>query len=105
MWFFRVQQGRAAIGSVLGGLVNARIIARIGPLPALLTSLVANVLIFGAIGISPDAIVLGVLLALNGFVTTLWSIGAVSLRQGTPAGHLVIESWPEGRGWERRTRT
>jgi hypothetical protein len=24
---------------------------------------------------------------------------------GTPADHLVIESWHEGRGWERRTRT
>jgi hypothetical protein len=23
---------------------------------------------------------------------------------GTPADHLVIESWHEGRGWERRTR-
>jgi hypothetical protein len=24
---------------------------------------------------------------------------------GTPADHLVIESWHPGRGWERRTRT
>jgi hypothetical protein len=24
---------------------------------------------------------------------------------GTPADHLVIESWHAGRGWERRTRT
>lgn len=24
---------------------------------------------------------------------------------GTPADHLVIESWHEGRGWRRRTRT
>ena len=24
---------------------------------------------------------------------------------GTPADHLVIESWHSGRGWERRTRT
>lgn len=24
---------------------------------------------------------------------------------GTPADHLVIESWHHGRGWERRTRT
>jgi len=23
---------------------------------------------------------------------------------GTPADHLVIESWHPGRGWERRTR-
>lgn len=24
---------------------------------------------------------------------------------GTPADHLVIESWHPGRGWERRTRS
>jgi len=70
-----------AIGSVLGGLVNARIVARIGALPALLTALVANVFIFEGIGVSPNAIVLGALLALNGFATTLWNIVTVSLRQ------------------------
>jgi MFS family permease len=70
-----------AIGSVLGGLVSARIVRRIGALPALLTSLVANVLIFEGIGVSPDAVVLGTLLALNGFVTTLWNVVSVSLRQ------------------------
>lgn len=70
-----------AIGSVLGGLVNARIVAWIGSLPALLAALVANVFIFAGIGVSPDAIVLGVLLALNGFFTTMWNIVTVSLRQ------------------------
>jgi MFS family permease len=70
-----------ALGSVLGGLVNARIVARIGPLPALLTALVANVFIFEGIGVSPTAIVLGALLALNGFATTMWNIVTVSLRQ------------------------
>jgi MFS family permease len=76
--------GGAATGSVLGGLVNARIVARTGALPALITSLAANVIIFEGIGLSPDAIVLGALLALNGFATTMWSIGAVGQRQ-----HLV----------------
>jgi len=70
-----------ALGSVLGGLVNARIVARFGALPALVTALVANVFIFVAIGLSPNAIVLGVLLALNGLATTMWSIVTVSLRQ------------------------
>lgn len=79
----------AAVGSVLGGLVNARIVARIGPLPALLVSLIANVLVFEGIGISPDASVLGGMLALNGFVTTMWSIGVVSLRQRVVPSHLL----------------
>ncbi|WP_033289750.1 MFS transporter [Amycolatopsis jejuensis] len=71
----------AAAGSVLGGLVNARVVAKIGALPALLTALSANVVIFALIGLSPNAVVLGVLLALNGFATTLWSVVTVSLRQ------------------------
>ena len=70
-----------ALGSVLGGLVNARIVARTGALPALLAALTANVFIFEGIGISPNAIALGALLALNGFATTMWNIVTVSLRQ------------------------
>lgn len=79
----------AAIGSVLGGLVNARVVARIGALPALLVALVANVFLFAAIGWSPDAAVLGALLALNGFVTTLWNIVTVSMRQELVPSQLL----------------
>lgn len=79
----------AAIGSVLGGLVNARIVARIGALPALLTALGANVVIFLGIGLSPDPLVLGVLLAVNGFVTTLWNIVTVTLRQQIVPSELL----------------
>jgi len=79
----------AAVGSVLGGLLSTRIVTRIGALPALLAALAANVIIFAGIGISPDAIVLGGLLALNGFVTTIWNIVTVSLRQQiVPTGLL-----------------
>ncbi|MFE3453741.1 MFS transporter [Nonomuraea sp. NPDC059194] len=71
----------AAIGSLLGGLVSARVVKRVGALPALLTALATNVVIFVGIGLSPNAMVLGVLLAINGFVITLWSIVTVSIRQ------------------------
>ena len=71
----------AAVGSVLGGLLNARLAAKIGTHCALYAALSANVLIFPAIGLSPNALVLSVLLAANGFVTTLWNIVTVSLRQ------------------------
>lgn len=71
----------AAVGSVAGGLVNARVVAKIGPYRALITSLAANAAVFGAIGLSPNAVVLGGFLALNGFVTTLWNVVTVSLRQ------------------------
>lgn len=78
-----------AIGSVLGGLVNARIVARIGALRALLAALIINVITFGGIGVSPDAIVLGALLAVNGFATTMWNIVTVSLRQEIVPAELL----------------
>jgi MFS family permease len=78
-----------AVGSVLGGLVNARIVIWIGALPALLIALVANVFIFEGIGISPNATVLGALLALNGLVTTMWNIVTVSLRQQIVPAELL----------------
>lgn len=71
----------AAIGSLLGGLVSARLVQRMGELSALLAALITNVVIFVGIGLSPNVIVLGALLAVNGFVITLWSIVTVSLRQ------------------------
>jgi MFS family permease len=79
----------AALGSVLGGLVNARVVARIGSLPALLAALSTNVVLFLALGLSPDATVLGLLLAANGFVTTLWNIVTVSLRQQIVPAELL----------------
>lgn len=79
----------AAIGSLLGGLVNARVVTAIGALPALLTALATNVVVFVGIGLSPNATVLGALLAVNGFVTTLWNVVTVSLRQQlVPSGLL-----------------
>jgi MFS family permease len=71
----------AAVGSVLGGVVNAAIVSRIGELPALLIALGANVLIFAGIGFSPNAVTLSVLLGLNGFATTMWSVVTLSTRQ------------------------
>lgn len=71
----------AALGSVFGGLVNARVVRRIGALPTLLTALTVNVLAFVGVGLSPNAIALGAFLAVNGFATTLWNIVTVSLRQ------------------------
>ncbi|MFG2078534.1 MFS transporter [Nonomuraea maritima] len=71
----------AAIGSLLGALVNARVVERLGAFPALVTALVTNVVVFAGIGLSRNAVTLGALLAVNGFVTTLWNIVTVGLRQ------------------------
>ena len=79
----------SAVGSVLGGLVNARTVARIGALPALLAALTANAVLFVGIGVSPNTQVLGALLALNGFATTMWNIVTVSLRQEIVPAELL----------------
>ncbi|GGQ36245.1 MFS transporter [Streptosporangium pseudovulgare] len=79
----------AAIGGLLGGLVSARLVQRMGELSALLAALITNVVIFIGIGLSPNVIVLGALLAVNGFVTTLWNIVTVSLRQRIVPSELL----------------
>ncbi|MGW3344891.1 MFS transporter [Nonomuraea rubra] len=79
----------AAIGSLLGGLTGALVVERLGALPALLAALVTNVVTFAGIGLSPNAIVLGALLAVTGFVTTLWNIVTVSLRQQIVPSELL----------------
>lgn len=79
----------AALGSVLGGLVNARVVARIGARAALLTALAANVGAFAGVGLSRDPVVLGGFLAVTGFVTTLWNIVTVGLRQQLVPAELL----------------
>ena len=86
---FGVLLAGAAVGSVAGGLLNARIVKVIGPLPALFTSLIVNALVFIGIGLSPNALAAGALMALNGFVTTLWNIVTVSLRQDIVPSELL----------------
>ncbi|WP_206066768.1 MFS transporter [Nonomuraea composti] len=79
----------AALGSLLGGLVGAAVIERAGPLPALVAALLTNAAAFVGIALSPNAVVLGALLAVTGFVTTLWNLVTVGLRQEiVPSGLL-----------------
>ncbi|RNI24597.1 MFS transporter [Flexivirga caeni] len=71
----------AAIGGILGGLTNARIVTRLGEFRAVVVSLTINALAFVAISASSDAVVLALSLAVSAFTTTLWSIATVTLRQ------------------------
>jgi MFS family permease len=91
----------AALGSILGGLINARIVARLGPVPALIISLTTNVAAFFGIGLSPNAGILATFLALNGLVTTLWNIVTVSLRQESVPSALLgrVNSVYKMLGW------
>ncbi|WP_129668752.1 MFS transporter [Phytoactinopolyspora endophytica] len=71
----------AAVGSLAGGLVGPRVVAMLGSRDALFVALGTNVVAFAGIGVSPNATVLGGLLAVSGFATILWNIITVSLRQ------------------------
>ncbi|MGD0699522.1 MAG: hypothetical protein ABSA02_06535 [Trebonia sp.] len=73
-----------------------------GEMPALLVALGANVLLFVGIGISPNVVFLGVLLGLNGFATSMWSVITLSTRQRTVPSELLGRVNSAGRPAARR---
>lgn len=78
---FGVLLAAAAVGSVVGGLVVSRLVARLGDLRALVVSLAVNAVAFIGIGFSPNVFLLGAFLSVSGFVTTIWNVVTVSVRQ------------------------
>ncbi|WP_410664095.1 MFS transporter [Amycolatopsis sp. lyj-84] len=78
---FGVLLAGAALGSIAGGLVITRLVARLGELRALLVSLAVNAVVFVGVGFGPNVVTVGALLALSGFVTTVWNVVSVSVRQ------------------------
>jgi MFS family permease len=71
----------AAIGSILGGLANPAITRRVGEMPSLIIAMASFAAVYVAIGLAPGPVVLGVLMACNGFFATMWNVVTVSLRQ------------------------
>ena len=70
-----------ASGSVLGGVLNSRIIRGVGTRAAVFGALAGSSAAYLAAGSVPDPIALGLVLAVNGFAVTLWSVATVTLRQ------------------------
>jgi MFS family permease len=71
----------AAVGSVLGGLLTARLTRAFGQIPVLVVALAINAVAFVLLGLSPNAWMLAALLALSGLVTAVWNVVTVTLRQ------------------------
>ncbi|WP_125778081.1 MFS transporter [Antribacter gilvus] len=71
----------AAVGSVLGGLLTARLVTTFGQIPVLVTALGVNAATFILLGLSPDVRTLAALLALSGLVTAAWNVVTITLRQ------------------------
>jgi MFS family permease len=71
----------AAIGSVIGGLVNPAITRRLGLLPSLTISMVAFAAVYAGIGLSPNFAVAAAMMTCEGFFVTMWNVVTVTLRQ------------------------
>ncbi len=71
----------AAVGSVLGGLVNPAITRRLGLLPSLTAAMAAFAAVDAGVGLAPGFAVAAALMACNGFFVTMWNVVTVTLRQ------------------------
>ena len=79
----------AAVGSVLGGLVNPAITRRLGLLPSLTVAMAAFAAVDAGIGLAPDFAVAAALMACNGFFVTMWNVVTVTLRQRIVPAELL----------------
>ena len=79
----------AAVGSVLGGLVNPAITRRLGLLPSLTVAMAAFAAVDAGIGLAPDFAVAAALMACNGFFVTMWNVVTVTMRQRIVPAELL----------------
>jgi MFS family permease len=79
----------AALGSVVGGLVNPMLTRRLGLLPSLVIPAVIFAAAFVGIGLAPGPAVAAVMLAVQGFGVTMWNVVTISLRQRIVPGRLL----------------
>ncbi|HJZ09827.1 MAG TPA: MFS transporter, partial [Trebonia sp.] len=79
----------AAIGSVLGGLVNPAITRRLGLLTSLIVAMAAFAALDVGIGLAPDFAVAAALMACNGFFVTMWNVVTVTMRQRIVPAELL----------------
>jgi MFS family permease len=79
----------AAVGSVLGGLVNPAITRRLGLLTSLIVAMAAFAALDVGIGLAPDFAAAAALMACNGFFVTMWNVVTVTMRQRIVPAELL----------------
>src|SRR5580700_3445529 len=79
----------AAVGSVLGGLVNPAITRRLGLLTSLIVAMAAFAVLDAGIGLAPDFAAAAALMACNGFFVTMWNVVTVTMRQRIVPAELL----------------
>ena len=86
---FGVLTTTLAVGSLVGSLITARVETWIGRARLLLLCVVTSAVTTAVIGLTTNAIVIGVAFALAGVTMVMWNVVTVSLRQRiTPDGLL-----------------
>lgn len=76
------------VGSVLGGLLGDRVVARLGAAASIYTALVTWVLTLLAVGLFPVAWFVAVAVAIESLAATVWNVVLMSLRQQAVPSHL-----------------
>jgi MFS family permease len=79
----------AALGSVVGSALAARLVARFGRGPALWTTLVSAVAVPLTMGLTTSAGVVAAASVVGGFSAVIWNVITVSLRQTVIPDHLL----------------
>jgi MFS family permease len=94
----------SAVGSVIGGLVNPVLARRVGPVPLLVIATCIGSARAVGMGLAPNAVILGALMACGGFTTTLWNVVTVSMRQREVPAELFgrVNSVYRMLGWGTR---
>jgi MFS family permease len=87
--FYGLVLAAAAVGSVLGGLLNPRLTRRLGQVPSMLIAMGAVSAVYIGIGLAPGPLVLAALEVANGFLATMWNVVTVTLRQRTVPSELL----------------
>ncbi|MFZ4809713.1 MAG: MFS transporter [Ilumatobacteraceae bacterium] len=76
------------VGSVLGGLIGDRVVARLGKAGTIYVALGVWVLTLLAVGIYPSTWFVAIVLAIESFVVTVWNVVSGTLRQQAVPAHL-----------------
>jgi MFS family permease len=79
----------AAVGSFLGGLTAQRIEGRFGPGNALLGCVFVAGATFGVVGLSSSAVLVSLMLLVNGWSVLVWNVITTSLRQALTPPELL----------------
>ena len=78
-----------AVGSIVGSVAATRVIRGVGPGRALQTAVVVSGLAYFVVALTSNAYLVGVMGAIGGFLSVLWNVITVSLRQAIIPDELL----------------